>query len=268
MRKFKRAVITGASSGIGKAFAKELATQGVNLVIAARRVDELNNLAHELSTNYKIKVDVFPLDLHDPESPQRLFEFSIKDNQEVDLLINNAGSGPYRHFLQTSLKEHQNMLQLNVNSLTSLSHLFANHMIKVDREASILNLGSVASYQEVPRFAAYCGSKSYVKIFSEILSYELKDSCVSVTCLCPGGTNTEFLSSNNQKSLVGDKVLMGPEVVVKVALKGVQKKKTIVIPGFFNKLTCFYPRFLPGSLNLWLSEKVMKFTIAEKSSNS
>lgn len=260
--KLSRAVITGASSGIGEEFARQLATRGVNLVIAARRTERLVALAEELRQKHSITVEIMTLDLEDPSAPEKLFQFATV-NGPVDLLVNNAGRGPYRHFLKTSLTEHQKVMQLNMVSLTSLCHLFAQHMIEQNKPSAILNIASVASYTPVPRYALYCASKSYVRVFSEILNYELKDTCVSVSCLCPGGTKTEFLEKNNQHSH-GDQFLMSVEKVVRAGIEGTLNKRPIIIPGIFNKLSSALPGFLPNSLNMFVSEKAMKMAVKEK----
>lgn len=265
MKKINRAVITGASSGIGEAFAYNLASQGVNLVIAARRTEQLNQLAQRLTEKFHVSVEVCTLDLNDPDAPEKLLKFATQDGKKVDLLINNAGAGPYRHFVNTPLEEHQKIIQLNLVSLTSLCHKFTRHMMENKTPAYILNVASVASYQPVPRFAVYCATKSYVRIFSEIFSYEMKDSNVSVSCLCPGGTKTEFLETNNQKaSKSGDRFLMNPSTVAAIGLNGTFAKKPVIIPGLFNKLSCLAPRFFPSRFNIMMSEKAMTMAVSEK----
>lgn len=264
MKKINRVVITGASSGIGEAFAYNLASQGTNLVIAARRTEQLNELAKKLTEKFHVSVEVLILDLNDADAPSKLLQFATRDGKTVDLLINNAGAGPYRHFIKTPLEDHQKIIQLNLVSLTALCHLFTEHMLTNKTPAYILNVASVASYQAVPRFAVYCATKSYVRIFSEILSYELKDSNVSISCLCPGGTKTEFLETNNQKSKSGDSFLMSPEKVASIGLEGTFAKKPVIIPGLFNKLSCLAPRFFPNRLNIIMSEKAMKMAVIEK----
>ena len=268
MKKLSRAVITGASSGIGEAFANLLASQGVNLVIAARRSEHLNLLAAKLTEKFKVKVEVLPLDLTEEDAPEKLFNFATQNGAPVDLLINNAGAGPYRHFLETSLVDHKNIIQLNLTSLTTLCHLFAGHMIQNKKQSYILNVASIAAYQPVSKFAVYCGTKTYVRLFSEILKFELEDTNVSISCLCPGGTNTEFLEKNNQRSKSGDTFLMSAEKVARIGLDGTLAKKAIIIPGFFNKLTCFFPRFLPNKMNLMLSKNAMALAVEEKDRQS
>lgn len=257
-----RAVITGASSGIGEEFARQLATQRVNLVIAARRTERLQSLAKELQEKHGISVETITLDLENPSAPEELFKFATQ-NGDVNLLINNAGRGPYRHFLKTPANEHQKVMQLNMVSLTTLCHLFAGHMIEKGDRAAILNVASVASYTPVPRYAVYCASKSYVRVFSEILNYELKDTCVSVSCLCPGGTKTEFLEKNNQKSN-GDQYLMSVDKVVKAGLQGTAERRAVIIPGMINKVSSLLPTFFPNTVNMLVGEKVMRMAVEER----
>lgn len=261
----ERAVITGASSGIGEALARHLASQGVNLVIAARRADHLRRLASELSLKYDISVEVFPVDLTEEKGAENLFAYSVQDGKKVDLLINNAGIGPYRHFIKTDLQEHLKVINLNMNSLTILSHLFAVHMLKEKRTGYILNVSSVASYSPFPRFAVYGASKSYVRYFSETLNYELQGTNVSVSCLCPGGTMTEFLEKNNQKLKTREGLLMSSEEVARIAIKGTLSKKPIIIPGFFNKAACLLNTLLPSALIMKLTELIMTKAVHEKS---
>lgn len=259
-----RAVITGASSGIGEEFAKLLAAQRVNLVIVARRTEKLEQLAWDLIKKHGITVEVMTLDLTEEEAAEKLFNFATAGGI-VDLLINNAGAGPYRHFLKTDLSEHKRIMNLNMNSLTTLSHLFAQHMLSHGKESSILNVASVASFTPVPRYAVYCASKSYVRIFSEILNYELQDTSVSITCLCPGGTQTEFLEKNNQVTKRGaDFFMMSAKKVAEVGLKAAYNKKSVVIPGLFNKITSALASLAPNSIGMLLSEKAMKTAVDEK----
>lgn len=260
-----RAVITGASSGIGTEFAKLLAAQGVNLVIVARRTERLEELAEELRKKHGITVEVMTLDLTLADAPEKLFAFATASGA-IDLLINNAGAGPYRHFLKTNLNEHKQIMTLNMNSLTVLTHLFVSHMIEKGKEAAVLNVASVASFTPVPRYAVYCATKSYVRIFSEILNYELQDTNVSVTCLCPGGTQTEFLEKNNQSPKKGsDLFMMSARKVAEAGLKATYERKRVVIPGLFNKISSALPTLVPNSIGMLLSEKAMQKAVEEKS---
>lgn len=260
----KRAVITGASSGIGESFARLLATRGVNLVIAARRIDQLNQLSAELKSKHGIEVEIFQVDLSESNAAQKLYEFSTREGKIVDFLINNAGIGPYRHFIKTPLKDHETLLDLNIKSLTQLTYLFTEHMLKHKQESRILNVSSTASFAPVPRFSVYAASKSYVKFFSETLNHELKGTNISVSCLCPGGTKTEFLTRNNQKLVGSENLLMSSDVVARLGIDGTLKKKSVIVTGVSNKLLAFLSNFFPNKINMSVAEFVMAKAVAER----
>ncbi len=264
MRNFKRAVITGASSGIGECFARQLASEGVNLILVARRIELLNKLAEELRQKFKVEVEVLSLDLTQPDAPAKLFSFSTEGGKQVDFLINNAGNGAYRSFLRTPLEEHLKTLDLNLITLTKLSHIFGNHMVSHGMPSSIMNVSSVASFQPIPKFALYCGSKCAVRVFTEIFHHEMRATNVSVTCLCPGGTATEFLTTNNQKMKTSLSVLQSPVAVARIGLKAARSGKRVIVPGILNKIQAFIPRLLPNFLNLRIAQLGMEIAIDEK----
>lgn len=259
------AVITGASSGIGEAFARELASKKVNLVLVARRKERLEKLAAELSKAYGISVETIALDLALPGSAEKLFAASTRDGKSIDLLINNAGVGAYRYFLRQELSQHMATIQLNLVTLTELTHRFSEHMLKHGRPAYIANIASIAAYQGVPRFAVYAATKSFVRILSTVLNRELRGTSLSVTCVCPGGTATEFLESNGQSLKSGKSgMMMSAEEVVKISLKGIFARKTIVVPGLLNKIACLAPRLLPMNFAMTLAEIAMSSAVQEK----
>jgi uncharacterized protein len=260
---FKRALITGASSGIGADMARVLAAQGTSLVLAARRVEHLDRLASELKASYGIEVEFLGVDLLKKGEVSRLVTFATQQGQTIDLLINNAGMGPWRYFMDTKLETHLDTIELNLTSLTELTHLFSRHMLEHRQRSAILNVSSVAGYQGMPRFAVYAASKTYVRVFSEILHLELKGSNVNVCCLCPGGTETEFLEKSGQRMRFGPSALMSSRQVAEVGLAGVQAGKAIIIPGLLNKLMCFFPRLLPSALGMMIAERVMNLAVAE-----
>ncbi len=259
-----RALITGASSGLGKDFALQLAQTGTNLVLAARRTEHLDQLAEEIIKKYQVVVEVVTIDLTQENAAQILFEAATRDGKTVDMLINNAGAGPFRSFLDAKTEDHERILRLNALSLTSLCHLFGNHMISHGQKSWILNVASVASYQPVTRFSVYCATKSYVRFLSEIIHTELKGTNVSVSCLCPGGTATEFLAANNQSaSKFGQWSLMRSDAVVKLAIRKTFSGKRVIIPGVVNKIACTLAKLLPNNLNLWMSHHVMSLGVSE-----
>ncbi len=264
MRKYKRAIVTGASTGIGECFARQLASEGVNLILVARRIELLQKLQLELRQKFNVEVDILPVDLTADDAPEKLIQAATLYGKTVDLLINNAGNGAYRPFLKTPLNEHLQTIELNLVSLTRLCHLFGNHMLTHGQPSSIINVSSVASYQPIPKFAVYCGSKCFVRVFSEIFHYEMKKTNVSVTCLCPGGTATDFLTTNNQKMKTSLSVLQSAEEVAATGLKAAKRGKRVVVPGLLNKFQAFLPRLLPNFINLQIAKIGMELAIDEK----
>lgn len=262
----KRAVITGASGGIGAEFAKLLAAKKVDLFLVARRTEQLNLLAVALQEKYGIRVETLSLDLSLPEASEILFREATK-NGDVDFLINNAGIGPWRKFVDASLEDHKKIMQLNMVTLTTSTHLFVKHMISHKKESLVINVASVAAFQPAPRFTVYAPSKTYVKIFSEILSEELKGTNVRISCLCPGGTATDFLVNNNQ-TMKGFNPLMSSERVARIGLEGALRRKTVIIPGFINKLFAFFPRLIPSKWNVKIAGWGMNLAVRETDSKS
>lgn len=262
----KRAVITGASGGIGADFARLLAARKTNLFLVARRKEHLEKLAVSLVKEFGVTVEVLSLDLSTPDASETLFKEATKYG-EVDLLINNAGIGPWRKFVDATLEDHKKIMQLNMVTLTESTHLFVKHMLAHKKESLVLNVASVAAFQPAPRFTIYAPSKTYVKIFSEILAEELKDTNVRISCLCPGGTATEFLVNNNQ-TLKGINPLMASHKVARIGLDGALRGKTIIIPGLVNKIFAFFPRLIPSKWNVKIAGWGMDFAVRETDSKS
>ncbi|MFL5783268.1 MAG: SDR family NAD(P)-dependent oxidoreductase [Bacteriovoracaceae bacterium] len=243
----KRAVITGASGGIGADFARLVAQKKMNIFLVARRKEELDALAAVLRAQYNVQVETLSLDLSLPEASEILFREATKDGKQVDLLINNAGIGPWRFFMNASIDDHKKLMQLNMVTLTTNTHLFAQHMLAHKSPSLILNVASVAAFQPAPRYTIYAPSKAYVKMFSEILNEELKATNVRISCLCPGGTATEFLKNNNLSLKSSFSPLMSSEKVARIGLEKALAGKTLIIPGLVNKFFAFFPRLLPSS---------------------
>lgn len=257
--KHHRAVITGASSGLGEEYARQLAARGADLVIVARRVERLQKLAEELAVRHGVKLEVLQLDLTEPGAARQLFEAATAQGREVTMLINNAGIGPFARFLDEQLEKHLAAIELNVVALTELCHHFGRHMQAHGRRSYIKNVGSIASYQGVPNFAVYSGTKFYVRVFSEVLARELRGSRITVTCLCPGGTHTEFSEANGQVlKASAQSMMMSASVVVALGIRGMLAGRAIVVPGFINKLACFFPRLFPSGLALTLAQIAME----------
>lgn len=247
----KYALITGASKGIGRALAFELATKGYGLLLVARSEALLSNYANELSNQFKVPTAYLAIDLAIPSAAATIFNWVDKNSWEVEILINNAGYGLNGLLDAYSLEEHLQMFQVNINSLVSLTYLFLPHLIKLDR-AYIANIASGAAYQSVPGLNTYAASKAFVLSFSRGLAYELKKSSVSVSCICPGATDTQFAQRANVTNIkalrMAEKFNMTPAEVAKISIRGIFAKKTEIVPGFINKLAKVLAIIMPSRL--------------------
>ena len=196
-RQRETALITGASSGIGLDLAHLMAPD-FDLIITARSQSELEKIALELQAAHGNHVHVIPADLTLPQAPQEIFSEIERRGLPVDVLINNAGFGLYGHFSQSDLKASMGMIEVNIAALTAMTRLALPGMIERKR-GKIMNVASTAGFQPGPLMAVYYATKAYVIMFSEAIANELKGSGVSVTCLCPGATATEFARRANME---------------------------------------------------------------------
>jgi uncharacterized protein len=252
-------LITGASGGIGYEFAKLFARDRHNLVLVARSADKLDRIAIELQA-HGVTVKTFPLDLAVATAPKFLFDQLQREGIAVDILINNAAFGAYGDFAKLSEAEILGQIDLNIHALTQLVHLFLPPMIE-RRSGRIMNVASTAAFQPGPLMAVYYASKAYVLSFSEALSNEMRDSGVTVTCFCPGATDTGFAKrAGNQDSRLFKK--LGAMTAEKVALDGyraVMEGRTLAISGTQNWLAAqsvrFAPRKMVTAISRWISEK-------------
>ncbi len=253
-----RAVVTGASSGIGQEYARQLAAMGCDLVIVARRLDRLEQLALELQSRHSVKVDCLELDLLQPSAAKKLFDFSVTNGGQVTLLVSNAGIGKYGSFTDFSLEEHLSTLRLNSVIPTELTYRYVEHMLAHGKKSYVTHVASISAFQPTGYFTVYSGTKGYLRYFLETLRFELKKTNISVSCTCPGGTYTEFLQQSGQKlTSAGHLFMMTSEKVVRKSLHAMLGGKTVYVPGFMNKLVCFLPRILPRRLGLYLAFQSM-----------
>ena len=251
------ALITGASSGIGLELARLFAADGHDLVIVARREELLHKVADELSSKFGVKVTVIPKDLTLKDSPKEIYDQITKAGIEIAILVNNAGFGAVGEFNELGYDRQMDMINLNVNSLVSLTRLFLPDMIERNH-GGILNVGSLAGFQPGPYASVYYATKAFVLSFTEGLTEELKGKNIKVSCLAPGPTDTEFGEvSDLDKSNLFKFGTMGAKEVARKGYRGFNNDQTVVIPGFGNALLPFIvrltPRFLvrkiTGSLN-------------------
>jgi hypothetical protein len=238
------ALITGASSGIGLALAKQLARSGAHLILVARNSEALNNIRTELTTSHTISVRCIALDLSTTDAAAHLAEQLGPSIRDIDLLINNAGFGINDVFTCTELKTINQMIMLNITALTELTHFILPFM-QLRQSGKILNVASVAAFQACPYFAVYGATKAFVLSFSNALGIELKGSGISVTTLCPGATATNFHSVAGSTNGLGLKFSDPAEAVAKQALAAVYQEKMYVITGTMNKIIPWCSRILP-----------------------
>jgi short-subunit dehydrogenase len=254
----RRALITGASSGLGAEFARVLAEAGCHVALVARRREQLEQRAATLAAQYPIQADVFALDLTEPGAPQDLFDRLQADGKPIDVLINNAGYGMFGEFKDFPWEREKNMLELDVLAVTHMTKLFLRGML--DREFGyILNVSSIGAYQATPLYASYAAAKSYVLLFSEALSYELRKTNVKVTALSPGVTATEFLSVAGQKPTLYQRLMMmKSEDVARVGIDKMLSGRPSVVPGRLNSLVAWSNRLMPRRLSAAVAYSLMK----------
>jgi len=267
----KNVLITGASSGIGLAMAKDFANRGANLILTARSEDKLMQLAKDLSGK-GIKTHVFIEDISLPNSAQKLFNQVNAAELEVDVLVNNAGYGRWGNFDECPMEDYENMVHLNVTSLTELSYLFVDQMVKRG-SGGIINVASTAAFFPIPYSAVYAATKAYVLSLSEALNFEYSKKGVHVMAVCPGATESKFINVATENSerlkqrLINvDRVknklttskIQTAEDCSKEALDAYLKGKIYVITGQNNRNLYTMSRFFSRKTNLNWSGKVFK----------
>ncbi len=247
----KATLITGASGGIGEAFARRLAAEKHNLVLAARSENKLHELCDELMFKHQITAHYVAIDLIEHEADARLFDETEKHGFKVEWLINNAGFGSMGDFANLELENELEMISLNIMSLIALTHRYLQKM-RERKSGVIINVASTAGFQPVPFMATYAATKAFVKSFSEAIAEENRPYGITVTALCPGPTETNFFDAANIGANVKDdfmkKGMQTPEAVVEAALSAVERGKSSVISGWTNYLTARLGNFVPNSL--------------------
>src|SRR5436190_19167269 len=256
----RTALITGASGGIGYEFAKLCAQDHNNLVLIARSGSKLAQIADELQRQFGISATSIALDLASPIAPQFLFDQLQREGIPIDILVNNAGYGRFGEFAELPLEESLGQIQLNVLALTALTRLFVPSMVE-RHSGKIMNVASTAGFQPGPLMAVYYATKAYVISFSEALANELSKSGVTVTCFCPGATETGFaMRAGNDKTRLFQKLKpMNVKTVAADGYRGLMKGKTLVISGVRNWLVAESVRFAPRktvtAISRWITEE-------------
>ncbi|MDQ6767955.1 MAG: SDR family oxidoreductase [Candidatus Eremiobacteraeota bacterium] len=254
----KRALVTGASSGFGADFARELARRGSHLIIVARRTDQLDALAAEIRQQHRVEVDVIGADLSLPTAAQDLYDRVMTVGWAVDILVNNAGFGLYGDAVLIPWSKEQAMLQIDVVTLAGLTKLFLPHMLE-RRFGYILNVSSIAAFQPTPLYASYAAAKAFVLFYSQALHHELRGSGVSVTALAPGVTATDFLRVSGQQPTAYQRfVMMRSADVVRIGVNAMLAGKATVVPGFLNVLLTTVSAISPRAVSIRVAELLMR----------
>ena len=259
MKSFKNitALVTGASSGIGKALARELAAQGAHLVLVSRNAQRLEQEREDFTDRFGVNIHIFPEDLERLEDRLELFAWTQKSGITVDVLVNNAGIGHYGSFNETSFEDARAMLDLNVQALTHLTKLYLPGMLE-RKTGGILNVASTAGFQPLPYLSVYAATKAFVLNFSEALWAEYQNSGVRIFCLCPGNTLTRF---HQTAGIDRQKMFFSASAtdVARFALrKFLRSNRPSAIYGFWNKLMIYAERLSPRRLTVFVTGLMYK----------
>jgi short-subunit dehydrogenase len=242
------AMVTGASAGIGEAFARELAARHHDLVIVARSATRLEALASELQQTHWVNVEVLDADLTDPSQLAKVEARLADEQRPIDVLINNAGFGTLGDFETLDVDNEEREVRLNVLAVVRLSHAALGPMVARGR-GGILNVSSIAGFQPLPQMAIYGATKAFITSFSQALHNEAKSKGVTITVLCPGFTHSEFqVRSGAHASRLPEFAWQNPPEVARAGLAALDKGKALVVPGGLNKITAFLSDVSPSAL--------------------
>jgi short-subunit dehydrogenase len=253
----KTALITGASSGIGKALAFEFAKDGYDVVLAARSIKKMKSLANELHSHFKVNVIVISADLEINGGATTLHADIKARGIRLNALVNNAGYGTFGEFKNSSLTAELSMMKLNMEAVVVLTRLCLPDLLAT--KGKLLNVASTAAFQPGPYMAVYCATKSFVLSFTEAIACELEDTGVEVTAFCPGPTASGFQEKAElgNSALIKGKKLPTSEYVAKLGYRAMQRGQRVYIPGFINWVMAQSMRFTPRNL----ATKVVKIMI-------
>lgn len=244
----RTALVTGASSGIGRELCRHFATDGHDLVVVARREQLLRELAEELEDEFGVGVRVEPCDLADAEARSTLYERLSDDQVQVDFLVNNAGFGSNGPFWELDRERELSQVRVNVEALTDLTRMFVPQMV-ARGFGRILNIASTAAFQPGPYMSVYYATKAYVLSFTEGIAHELEGTGVTATAHCPGATETEFAeAASNDDTLLFKSGVASAESVASHAYSAMQRGTVVAVPGLVNKFGAAMVRFSPRRL--------------------
>jgi short-subunit dehydrogenase len=243
----KATLITGASSGIGEAFARRLAAEGHNLVLVSRSEAKLHEICDELMLKHKITAHYVATDLIAYGSHQELYNETQRHGFEIEWLINNAGMGSMGDFAEMNLENAHAMIELNVTALVALTHLYLKEM-RAQKRGSIINISSAAGFQPLPFFAVYAATKAFVTSFSEAIAEENRPFGIDVLAVCPGSTKTNFFKAGKIDRPIEVKGQQTPEQVVDTALRALKSHRRKVVSGLANYLGSIVGGYLPSAV--------------------
>lgn len=255
------ALITGASAGIGAEIARVFAREGFDLVLVARRQDQLQALADEFSKAFGISVRTEAVDLSLPEASQQLFDTLSGAGITVDVLVNNAGILFDGNFHDISLEDHLRLVQVNISALVALTHLFLGPM-RSRGAGRIVNISSTSAFQPVPALAVYAASKAFVLSMTEAMSEELKGQGVTVTAICPGFTATDMVSNieDDRWAKIADSIAMPPQQVAEETYRACMKGRVVHVNGPLNRVAASFVQYQPR----WLVRSIVGYSSRNK----
>lgn len=251
-------LITGASAGIGREFARQLAERGLGVTLVARREERLAELAQDISAKHSVRAEYVACNLADAGARAAMVEEVGSRGLEVELLVNNAGFGTWGSFYKLDPGKELDELRLNCEAVLDLSRAFLPGMVSKGR-GGVINVASTAAFQPVPGMATYAATKAFVLSLSEALSDELRKTDVTVTAVCPGPVETEFSSVVGNEEIFNktpNLAILGPDEVVHAALKSFEQGKRGSLPGLLNKLMVYSSRPMPTSLKLLFARRI------------
>jgi short-subunit dehydrogenase len=254
------ALVTGASSGIGAAIAKELASRGYSIALVARREERLRSLATDLTSEYGVAAEAIACDLGDPAERDRLADELRGRGRSVEVLVNNAGFGHQADFATSPRERMVEMVRLNVEAVVDLTSRFMGPMVERGR-GSVINIASTAAFQPLPGSAVYAASKSFVLSFSEAIRTELRGSGVTVTAVCPGPVKTEFTEVagvGGVEDRTPGAVWMSAEDIARHAVDGAARDRRVVVPGAINRATALAGQHSPRAVALPLISRIWR----------
>jgi short-subunit dehydrogenase len=253
------AIVTGASAGLGVDFARLCAADGHDVVLVARRLDRLQALADELEKQHGITAHAVAVDLNQPHAARQVWDYLTEKQLTAEVLINNAGFGGAGKFDEQNLQTQLEMVHVNVLALMQLTGLVLPGMLQ-RKSGRIMNVASTAAYQPGPLMAVYYATKAFVLSFSEALHHENRNTGVTITCVCPGGTRTEFqqAAQMNEARLFNTRWVMDSATVARQGYQAMKAGKRTIVNGKMNNFLAFMNRLAPTSLRLFIAQRMQE----------